>query len=388
MAQYALSCNDYVYASYALDVQPDFMYAEDAFNMSLVGESAVAAHLMGAVATDAVGLSYAILTDFFRAALAESSISASDSFLAQAIFRPSAADAVTLSDAVTISQLVLVAEAVGLTDSISSVRALEVLEALGLADVMVDMAKFGVTAAEAVRLVDGLVRFFAGDVVETVAMSETYTRAWRGFESLSEQVAVAAALSGNLVLRVTVDELAHLTDAQILHAIYSAQVLDNIDLAAVYTSPSGDVTVWNINAVTGSVSQYDNYAFNSFAKFGQMFIGADETGLYELNGADDDGEAVVARIKSGLAQLTASRFTMIRDAYLGMRSDGTFILRVATGDGDVYDYKFDALDMRTTRVPLGKGMRSRYVSFELISDGSDFDLESVEFIPLSSTRRV
>ena len=336
MAQYALSCNDYVYASYALDVQPDFMYAEDAFNMSLIGESAVAAHLMGAVATDAVGLSYAILTDFFRTALAESSISASDSFLAKAIFRPSASDVVTLSDAVTISQLVLVAESVGLTDALSSVRALEVLEALGLADVMVDMAKFGVTAAEAVRLVDGLVRFFAGDVVETVAMSETYARSWRGFESLSEQVAVAAALSGNLVLRVTVDELAHLTDAQILHAIYSAQVLDNIDLAAVYTSPSGDVTVWNINAVTGSVSQYDNYAFNSFAKFGQMFIGADETGLYELSGADDDGEAVVARIKSGLAQLTASRFTMIRDAYLGMRSDGTFILRVTTGEGDVH----------------------------------------------------
>mgnify|MGYP000210958327 CR=1 FL=1 len=388
MAQYALSCVDYVYASYALDVQPDFMYAEDAFNMSLVGESAVAAHLMGAIASDSVAVSYALLTDFFRTALAESGLSAADSMLAAAIFRPSATETVALTDAVTISQLVLVAEAVGLTDALSSVRALEVLESLGLSDTLIDLAKFGVTAAEAVRLVDSLVRFFSGDVVETVSLSESYARDWRGFESLSDQVGVAAAMTGSLVLRVTVDELAHLTDAQVLKAIYDAQVLENFDLAAVYASPDGDVTVWNINAVTGSVSQYDNYAFNSFAKFGQMFIGADENGLYELSGSDDDGDAVVARIRSGLAQLTASRFTMIRDAYLGMRSDGTFILRVTTGEGDVYDYRFDALDMRTTRVPLGKGMRSRYVSFELISDGSDFDLESVEFIPLSSTRRV
>jgi len=388
MAIYAFSCVDYVYASYALDVQPDFVSADDAFNMSLVGESVTSVHLMNASATDAVSVSYALLNDFFRTALAESSISVSDSLLAAAIFRPSATDVVALSDAVALSQLVVIAEAVGLTDALSSVRALEVLDALGLSDTLIDLAKFGVTAAEAVRLIDSLIRFFSGDVVETVSMADTFARSWRGFESLAEQVNVAAALSGNLLLRVTVDEVAHLTDAQVLKAIYDAHITESVDLAAVYTSPSGDVTVWNINAVSGSVSQYDNYAFNSFAKFGQMFIGADETGLYELSGADDDGDAIVARVKSGLAQLTASRFTMIRDAYIGMRGDGCFILRVTTGEGDVYDYAFDAQNMRTTRVPLGKGMRTRYVSFELIGDGADFDLESVEFIPLASTRRV
>lgn len=388
MAQYALSCVDYVYASDPMDVQPDFMYAEDAFNMSLVGESAESAHLMSGIAEDAVEMSYALLTDFFRTALAESGLSAADSMLAEAIFRPSADEVVTLTDAITIGQLVLVSEAVGLTDALSSVRALEVLESLGLSDTLIDLAKFGVTAAEAVRLVDSLVRFFSGDVVETVSLSESYTGDWRGFESLADQISVAADMSESLVLRVTVDELAHLTDAQVLQAIYDAQVLENFDLAAVYATPNGDVTVWSINAVTGSVSQYDNYAFNSFAKFGQTFIGADENGLYELNGCSDDGEAIVASIRSGLAQLTASRFTMIRDAYLGLRGNGSFILRISTGDGDVYNYAFDAQNMRTTRVPLGKGMRSRYVSFELIGDGEDFDLESVEFIPLMSKRRV
>jgi hypothetical protein len=39
-------------------------------------------------------------------------------------------------------------------------------------------------------------------------------------------------------------------------------------------------------------------------------------------------------------------------------------------------------------VPLGKGLRARYFSFELISDGADFDMDAIEFIPLVSHRRV
>lgn len=388
MAQYALSCLDYVYASYALDVQPDFMYANDAFNMSLVGEIASSEHKMAALAADTVGLSYSLLQDFFRTALAESRLGLSEAMLAAAIFRPSADEVVTLSDPVSLTQLVVLAETVGLADSTASVRALAVIESLGLSDTLIDLAKFGVTAAEAVALIDSLVRFFSGDVVETVAMSSVAARDWRGFEVMTDAVGVAAALIGGLVLRVDVNEVAHLTDAQLLKFIYDAQVLDTVDLSVAYAAPSGDVTVWNINAVSGAVSQYDNYAFNSFARFGQTFIGADENGLYELNGCSDDGEAIVARIKSGLAQLTASRYTMVRDAYLGVRGNGSFVLRIATGDGNVYNYTFTAQDMRTTRVPLGKGMRARYISFELIGDGEDFDLESVEFIPLMSKRRV
>ena len=388
MTQYALSCLDYVYATDAQDVQPDFMYAIDGFNMSIAGDHAEAAQLLGSLASDNVYMSYTLLFDLYRTALAESTVGASDVYLSAAIFRPTILEEMGLSDSVTISQLITIAETVGLTDNLTSVRALAVLEALGLADVLVDTAKFGSTVADVLRLADTLARFFSGDVVENLTISEALTRDWRGFESMTDQVALAETMTGGLVLRITADEAVHMSDAQLLKFIYDAKVLDNVELTAVYAAPNGDTTVWNINVVTGSVSQYDNYAFNSFARFGQKFIGADENGLYELDGSSDDGLAIVPTIRSGLTQFTASRYTMIRDAYIGMRSNGSFILRVITGEGDSYDYCFDAQDMHTTRVPLGKGMRARYVAFELIGDGEDFDLESVEFIPLSSTRRV
>ena len=44
--------------------------------------------------------------------------------------------------------------------------------------------------------------------------------------------------------------------------------------------------------------------------------------------------------------------------------------------------------MKTTKVNLGKGLRARYFAFELVSTGQDFDLDTLEFIPLVAQRRV
>ena len=37
---------------------------------------------------------------------------------------------------------------------------------------------------------------------------------------------------------------------------------------------------------------------------------------------------------------------------------------------------------------IGKGLSARYFAFELTTPGQDFDLDSVEFIPMMRDRRV
>jgi hypothetical protein len=37
---------------------------------------------------------------------------------------------------------------------------------------------------------------------------------------------------------------------------------------------------------------------------------------------------------------------------------------------------------------MGKGQRARYFAFELISAGQDFDLDTIEFVPIVVQRRV
>jgi hypothetical protein len=64
------------------------------------------------------------------------------------------------------------------------------------------------------------------------------------------------------------------------------------------------------------------------------------------------------------------------------------LLKLVTGDGIEYIYEVRPLDMRTKRVNLGKGLRSRWFSWELIVPGYDFDFSAIEFIPITTQRRV
>ena len=89
-------------------------------------------------------------------------------------------------------------------------------------------------------------------------------------------------------------------------------------------------------------------------------------------------------------EVGGSHFKAFKAAYLGIKSkSGQFVLKLITGDGETYVYTVVANDMRSTRVNMGKGLRARYFRFELInSDGADFDLHSIEFLPLVAQRRI
>jgi hypothetical protein len=173
-----------------------------------------------------------------------------------------------------------------------------------------------------------------------------------------------------------------------LQAIFSPEINEGLEITALYLAPGSEITTWAVNTRTAAVSEYTNFEFNSFAQMGNKYLAASSTGLYELVGDDDAGTDIIARIKSGLMQWGSSRFTLFKAAYLGVRGPGDFVLRMETGDGTTYDYSVTTTDMRTTKVRLGKGLRTRYFAFELISDGQDFDLDSIEFVPLVAERRV
>lgn len=87
-------------------------------------------------------------------------------------------------------------------------------------------------------------------------------------------------------------------------------------------------------------------------------------------------------------QFGSVQLSRLKAAYLGMRGAGEYVLRIETGDGSIYDYGVSARDMRTTKVHMGKGQQARYFAFELLGSGADFDLDSIEFVPLVKQRRV
>lgn len=147
---------------------------------------------------------------------------------------------------------------------------------------------------------------------------------------------------------------------------------------------------WVMNTKNFSVSNYDNYPFNSFAKIADHYYGANQNGLYRLDGTTDDGEDINANIIVGLTDLGDSRTNRLRSAHIGLRSDGDIVFRVISDDNTTSYFTLETSNEKLSRhkIPIGRTHSSTYWQFELTNkDGSDFELSEIIFIPIVLNRR-
>ena len=134
-----------------------------------------------------------------------------------------------------------------------------------------------------------------------------------------------------------------------------------------------------------AVSHYVNYNFNSLAHFNKVFLGANEQGIYILDGNDDLGEKIEADITSGVSDLGKNGAIAIpREAWLTYRSDGEMELISEIDEHEelptiIYDKIAHAI--MEMRGKLGRGTKARFFNWKLKNvGGSDFSLESLRVL--------
>jgi len=203
---------------------------------------------------------------------------------------------------------------------------------------------------------------------------------------VAEAITFHGALTLDVVLYVAVSEDVALADIPTPTLLFQAIVQDHVQFKAFFASPA--YTTWAMNTRNAAVTQYANFNFNSFAKMGERYIGANDQGLYWLDGDDDAGRAVNSRITTGVIQPNGNKLSGVQYAYLGMRGDGSFVVTVTDEAGGSYNYTLTGSSMETARVAFGRGFKTRYFTFSLESQGQDFDLDSVEFITTEMARKV
>ena len=242
--------------------------------------------------------------------------------------------------------------------------------------------------AHTIALHDNLQSFFGGTLTDTSTFTAALAPQYVASVNYTQNFSLHETLSNKLLVQITSADTINLADADILQMLFNGGIQDGLNVTAAYVAPNGNITTWAINTRTGATTEYQNYNFNSFAQMGNKFLGASPSGLYELDGDTDDGADVIGTIRGGYAQFGGSKFTSFKGAYLGLRGDGDYVLRLIDGTDTIRDYAVTQSSMRTAKINLGKGLRSRYFAWELISTGQDFDLDSVEFIPITAQRRV
>lgn len=251
---------------------------------------------------------------------------------------------------------------------------------------------FSMSLLDAIRLNASVANFFGLSASDTIGVQHTQDMTYSTNALVSELITIVPALATSLIIQVVENDMFSITDAEILNMIYSVEIDDFIDLSALYVSPDGNFTTWAINTRTAAVTEYRNYAFNSFAQMGRKFIAASGDGIYELDGETDPGAVnITTAMRSGYFAPNGSKFTSFRNIYVGIRTRDNsqdFLLKLVDSYGREYVYSFRPEENATTKINTGKGLRARFFSFELITPGPDFDLNSIEFRPIALKRRV
>jgi len=166
----------------------------------------------------------------------------------------------------------------------------------------------------------------------------------------------------------------------------------NVITATGVTTPdlNSEGMVWVVNIDTGASSQYEDYGFNSFFNRGGETYGVASDGIYRLDGDDDVGINIEALAEFGKSDFGASFKRKIPYVYLGIGSSGSMYLKVnSDGEEYVYEMRNNSETMENHRVDVGKGLEGNYWNFTLINkNGSDFDMDTIQFEPIISSRRI
>jgi hypothetical protein len=159
-----------------------------------------------------------------------------------------------------------------------------------------------------------------------------------------------------------------------------------------FVQPGANFSTIVMHTENMSLSTYDNYNFNSFAKFNGVYLGANGSGIFALSGATDDGVLIKAAARVGITDFGTSHLKRVDRMYVGYRTDGDMVLRVFTDETTSRDYLLTSTGktgMHGNHVRIGKGLAARYWQFEIQNRfGSDFEMNMIEVKPTVLRRRI
>lgn len=151
--------------------------------------------------------------------------------------------------------------------------------------------------------------------------------------------------------------------------------------------------VFCMNLDSGGTSKYSGYSFDSTALIGSKYYGANDDGLFLLDGDDDAGEPIQAEFGYGKLDFGAANMKTIGYCYLGTDA-GSMKMRVdshVNGREAGFDYRSRChrAGMREVRFDLGRGIKSTYIMPTFYNmNGDDFEVDNVRFLVAASDRRI
>ena len=349
--------------------------------------AAVAASAVSAVLVDEAGVADALSA--LTGVIVRDGLGAADRLTAAVTLQQALVDAVRTVDAARPGMPMLLSDAAGIAGALSASWAVLVAQEIGIARLLAPATRLGGSVTESAQLTAAALRFLGAGISDAVVVEQLDVAVQRALATMSDSVGLEDVPTPRLLLKVATADAVSVSMVEAVQMLLSGQIAEGVQVDGAYLAPDGSFTTWVMNTRTGAVGEYRNYAFNSFAKIGERYVGATADGLYELLGDDDDGAPIVTTMRGGFLQFGGTKLSRLKEAYIASIGDeDSFLLKIETLDGATYIYQADTRSGRSSRVNMGKGQRARYFAWELTSSGAQFDLDTIEFVPIVVQRRV
>lgn len=127
-----------------------------------------------------------------------------------------------------------------------------------------------------------------------------------------------------------------------------------------------------MNVKNFALTSYTSYNYNSLGVFNGVTVGAKADGIYELSGSDDNGTSIAWKFKTGKLDMDDGKVKKARHVWVSYNPSGDLILTVDDGETQ-YEYAVNSVKQidNAYRVKLGKGIRNRFLQFELKNIGGE-----------------
>lgn len=283
---------------------------------------------------------------------------------------------------VTVLQ-VLLTETATFTDTheavpVKTVVVADTLQLLGVAE---GFAAALALISEGLALVDMARSVHDATINDTLAFADSLDAKLSAFETLVSSVALADSVTALAVVTALVSEGVALADEATGLGRFIAVINEGLEFSIGFIfqgEPYLGVSI-SVDNPTRAVSEYSGYDFNSLAVFDEAVYGASADGLERLDGADDAGSAIEWHVRTALLKLGDGRPFRIEKAYVQHTTRGRLLLTVHTIERDQegaskrIEYVYELVDpsstgqLRAGRFPVGRGLDSMFMAFELRS---------------------
>lgn len=265
-------------------------------------------------------------------------------------------------------------------------------ESISIAQDLAVLVGLYLTVEDTTQLSGQLAPAFLEVISEVTVLAEAITGTSNRIATLSEIVILSAVLTATKTAIQMISEVAASSDTLYLMLEYNRSISEVMYMEFVIQLGQDEYNALVFNTETEAPYLYSNFPFNSFHKN----LAAMSTGIFRLDGADDDGDSINSLFETGFNDFKSNALKRLPQGgvYLGFANDGSAVIKTVTSrhgvvEEDWYeeDVAFTAFD--TNRLKVHDGLKSRYWKFKVANkDGSALDLDSFQLYPIILKRRI